>query len=582
MRDFSLTHYSSVLAVACMVGACSSPGPGGNVDRGGAPSAPTTSGEDGSQVAAGGGTALPAGSGDAAGGSGTTTSAGSSSVQAPAVDPAAGPTVIDECADATAVTVGRTPIRRISRNEFNNSVRDLFQDSSSPARDGTFPADEGEGSFVSNSSKLTTLVNNEQFLGAAEATGKYAASNLSAVSGCGSATDSACIQGFLSSAASRAFRGAWDATAEADLQAFYQSAVTAVGAEMAFEAGIEAILLDSRFLYVIEFGVPAGAVSRLTGREVAGRLAAFLWGSVPTTELLQAADAGQFDTPDGVRQAAESMLDDPKAQTMTEDFASQWLKLKDLQSAVVDPALTDALAQDMLAETLGTVENAMLSGSFTELLTAPASPSAELSNFYGAGERLGVLTNGSVMASNPGLVKRGRLVREQVMCDAISEPPMGVEAAPEQQPDATFNDLLAQHAADPTCWGCHQFMDPVGIGFSFYDNLGRYSETENGLPLSTAGEFYKGPVSTLTGPFTNTTEMLAMLSGDAFIHKCFATQVMRYALSRSEQSADACSLSRAYAAFSDSALNIRELLLAITESDAFLHRNTVVAAGACQ
>lgn len=493
------------------------------------------------------------------------TSPGGVGIANPAAPPA-GSGAIESCTTPGTVSVSRTPLRRISRSEYNNSVRDLFGDASAPARDGTFPNDERVGSFVSNSVTLPTPVNNEQLLTAAETVARRAVANVSAVTGCAAIQEAACLEGFLSRAARQAFRGAHDRAADASLLALYRTALDKLGHGLGLQTAIEGILLDPRFLYVLEFGVPAGRVSKLTGLEVAGRLAAFLWRSVPTPQLLEAAENGQLDTREGVQLMALQMLVDPKARAMAEDFGSQWLQIEQLEQVfAADPELTPQFRKAMRAHTLDTFRTEFEQGTLRTLLTASTVPPGELAAFYGSAERPGVLTHGSVMATNTGVVKRGRLVRQNVMCDAIPDPPKDVQArAGEQVRDE--------------CQGCHRLMDPVGIAFEHYDSIGRSASS----PVNARGQFNRGTASTLEGTFDGPVQMMQMLADDRSIHQCFATQVTRYALNRSEQAEDACSLSEVSKSFIEQKLSLKSLILAVIASDAFLYRNEVDSGKACR
>jgi len=111
-----------------------------------------------------------------------------------------------------------------------------------------------------------------------------------------------------------------------------------------FEGGIEnamvAMLASVKFLYRVEPPPPKaepGSVHRLNGTELASRLSFFLWSSIPDDELLAAAQQGKLSDPAGLAQQVRRMLADPRAKTLTTNFAFEWLKVRDMDALEPDP-----------------------------------------------------------------------------------------------------------------------------------------------------------------------------------------------------------------------------------------------------
>ena len=319
-----------------------------------------------------------------------------------------------------APTAANAPIRRISRIEYNNAVAQLFGVTTTPA--DAFVPEEKTGVTIGFNTNIRSAVSElsvEQYVSAAELIADGVVQSAATVTGCKATGDAACIKAFLAARARRAFRGTLPDTEKTQLLADYDAAATDLGADQALRFGVEAVLLSPRFLYGVELGSGPGAVVPLTGSEVAGRLAASLWRSVPDDALLQQADAKQLDTAAGVTAAARKMLADPRAAGMLADFARQWLDVEDTPSLTRDnmlwPDFTPQLAQDLRTET----EQLFISvaggtGGFPELFTADYTmANAGVATFYGLGapsgsgfqkvalppERRGVLTHASVIAS---------------------------------------------------------------------------------------------------------------------------------------------------------------------------------------
>lgn len=545
-------------------------------------------------------------------------------------------------------SVAWSPLRRISRVEYDNMVRDLLQDTTQPATQFVPESPMANGvNFETNTYAGVSTLIAQQYITAAEALAQNAVSNaavLNAILAC-QTQDDACAQQFISTFANRAFRGQLDATESSALFGVY----SAVKAQFDFPTGIQAIVtavLESpRFLYVLEFGSPAGGtgslpsvgasaqgsadVAPLTSYEVAGRLALFLWRSVPDATLMQAAAAGQLATTAQVQAQAVRMIADPKARDAIADFTTQWVELQSTATQGKDTQFAGwnanaKLGEEMKDETLTNVAQLVLSanGSFSTLLTSPASyVDADLAAFYGASlgagatvtvadpalagaqaqfvsttlpQRAGILTNGSILATQahttlPSSVLRGKLVREDILCDAIPPPPPNVPPAPTSVGDAgTTRAVFEAHEKIVPCVNCHRYMDPIGFGFGHFDATGAYQATDaNGLqgtfpPIDATGQVNPPSGAELSVSFDGAVDLVTKLAGSTQARECFALQEMRYALGRVESPDDACSARAVYGAFSGAGLNVQKLLVAIAGSDAFRYRATPPAGSACQ
>src|SRR4029079_12328822 len=178
-----------------------------------------------------------------------------------------------------------------------------------------------------------------------------------------------------------------DAEAETALKALHTRVGQMLDAGGAVEAGVRSILLSPRFLFMIEAGTSGADAATLTPQEVAGRLAAFVWRSVPDQALLDAADAGGLATAAQITARAETVLSDPRGLAMLDDFVLQWLEIADiLRISRDDPAFTPALRDAMAREVTLVFENAVANRatSFAQLLTSSASyVNGDLAALYG-------------------------------------------------------------------------------------------------------------------------------------------------------------------------------------------------------
>jgi hypothetical protein len=210
--------------------------------------------------------------------------------------------------------------------------------------------------------------------------------------------------------------------------------------------------------------------------------------------------------------------------------------------------------------------------------------------------RAGILTNGSVLATQahttmPSSVLRGKLVREQVLCDTVPAPPPGIPGPAGSVGDGgTTRSVLEAHFADPYCAGCHKYMDPIGLGFGFFDATGAYQPYDangadaappGGFPaIDAGGQVLPMKPGEFSATFDGATDLVTQLAAAAQTRQCFALEELRYALSRVESRADVCSAQSIDRAFAASGLDLKALLVSITGSDAFRYM-AAPTTGAC-
>lgn len=542
-------------------GTGASSGVGGGISSGG--SAGKAPGSGGSNVSGSGG------------------SAGSGMMKPP--PKGVGIDVFTKCTDPNQV--GPTPIRRLSRLEYFNSVRDLF---GVQVNEGDLPADELLGVFTTNLTPMTSD-NFTRYDTSAKGVGAEVAANITQLSSC-AATDSACIQSYLLSKARQAFHGTLDAN-DPDRQRLTDLYTTVAGEDvpLAISTAVRFILSSPRFLYAIEFGTPEGNVARLSPGELAGRLSSFLWRSVPDQALLDAADAGMLSNDPGIRAQATRMVNDARALPVLRSFANEWLGIKDsVSSAAVDAAIVAETGDVFAAAAQG-------SGKYPELFTSLQSRgTAELAQFYGTtlsgdgsmtlpGERQGLLLRAGFLRShirgNQGSpTHRGKQIRQALLCDPV-EAPGNVNMDLPDDPNLDPNDIINAHAADPKCSGCHAMMDPIGAAFGDYGPDGRFDQS---LAASTAGAIEPGGVNQLMAEFTDVNGLLDVLANDENPQQCFVIQMNRFALGRGETLADACGLRDVWDGFKAGGLSLNALLVEVASSYMIQVRNVVKAGEACQ
>ena len=503
----------------------------------------------------------------------------------------------------TTPAVGESPLRRLTHAEYDNAVRDLLGDSSQPAR--AFARDTEVGLFDNTASSQTVPeLLADQYLEAA-VTLAEGVSDVEGLLGCdpagGSGAD--CVQGFVQRFGRRAFRRPL-ASAEVDrLVALYDQTRALSDEATGVRGVISAVLASPDFLFRPEQGV---ADSTLEGAktlgpfELAARLASLIWMSVPDDELLDAAEDGQLETREQVGLQARRMMEDERAHAGLLGFYSQWLGLPLLESATKDPeaypAFTDELRDAMGEETRRFVEHVLWEDDarLSTLLTAPYSfVNADLAELYGVpapsgsgfsrvdqdpSQRRGVLTQASMLAafassdeSSP--VKRGKFVRVRVLCQDLPDPPADIPevAAPEE--GVSTRERFAMHTNNAACSGCHSLIDGLGFGLEAYDGIGAFRTIDHGVTVDSSGEVTA--TRDIDGPYMGGPELAMRLASSAEVRDCAPTQWLRFALGRRETAEDDCSLAQLQQAFADSGGDLRELMVALTQTDAFLNYRPV-------
>jgi hypothetical protein len=479
-----------------------------------------------------------------------------------------------------AIQPGPSPMRRLTRFEYNNTVRDLLGDTTQPAN--AFPPEELAFGFDNNADALATSpLLAEQYLLAAENLAKTAVQNLGKLVPCDPAGGESCAHTFIVEFGRRAWRRPLEPDEVDGLLALFRS-----GAD--FPTGIrlvlEVMLQSPAFLYRVETGAP-GAAARPSSWEMASRLSYLFWATMPDDTLFRAAAADELAASDQVLAQAQRMLADPRARVVVDNFHRQWLQLNRTDSmqkdAAIYPAFSAELAQLMKTETHTFLDYVVFDGNgdLDMLLEAPFSfMNATLAQFYGVAgpsgstfervalnptERAGLLSQAGLLAiyakpNQTDPVHRGKLVREKFFCQTLPAPPGNIVIMPPPlDPTLTTRQRFQQHSTDPACASCHTLMDPIGLGFESFDGIGQFRTTENGLTIDASGTI---SASDVDGNFVGVVDLAHRLAQSQEVRACVETPDDRASLEELQQR------------FEQSGYKLRDLILALAQTDAFLYR----------
>jgi hypothetical protein len=486
---------------------------------------------------------------------------------------------------------GRSLVRRLSNEEYAATVQTLF------GHDTDYTANFPEDTIVNGFTNNTDVQDvgpalAEQYVVSAEAISARAVEDVDALLGCPLAEGETCVSSFVDGFGKRTWRRPLTDTERSELLALFQSETDPTDGVRLI---LQALLTSPHFLYRLEFGVPGETSAALTSWEVASRLSYFLTGSMPDEALFAAAEADTLVTAEGVETEARRLLTLPAARDNVAAFFTGWLNLfavDRLQRDTEDfPNWDSQLPPLFYDETRAFATHVVFDGAgdFGTLLTAQFTyGDPALAAYYGgtAGavenglaridlppeQRAGLLTQASFLATHAkeiqtDPVKRGKFVRERMLCQGIPAPPPDlVFEAPTIAPGSTTREWFRQHEEDPGCATCHVLIDPIGLAFEHYDAIGQWRDQELGSDIDASGDL---TATDVTGPFDGVVEMSAKLAQSEMAAECFVRYWFRFAFGRGEADEEAARIATIAASFANADQSVQELLVAITLSPDF-------------
>ncbi|HLK51719.1 MAG TPA: DUF1592 domain-containing protein [Bryobacteraceae bacterium] len=376
--------------------------------------------------------------------------------------------------------------------------------------------------------------------------------------------ETACASRILSNLARKAFRRPATPQDMAPLMQFYNEGRKAGTFEGGIENALVAMLASAKFLYRVEpppAGGNPGSVYRLNDTELASRLSFFLWSSIPDDELLAAAEQGKLSDPNVLDHEVRRMLADPRAETLTTNFAFEWLKIRDMDAMEPDPYVYPSFDRPLRIALKREIELFIDSvfredRSVVDLLDANYTfVNERLAAHYGipnirGGEfrrvtladpaRFGLLGKGAVMMvtaypNRTSPVLRGAYILESILGTPPSPPPPNVPPFKENKDGEkakTVREILEEHRANPTCNACHGVMDPLGFALENFDTIGSYRTMDRftRTKIDTGGKLVDGTV--ISGP--NDLHAALMKRHDQFV-QTLTEKLMTYALGRGVQ-----------------------------------------------
>ncbi len=527
---------------------------------------------------------------------------------------------------------GRVTLRRLNRAEYNNTIRDLFGIALHPA--DSFPSDDVGYGFDNIGDVLSMPpILMEKYLAAAEKViaevwrDEAARKRLLLVPRDEKAKPPSARQ-VLRTFTERAWRRS---ITEGELTRAYRLVELAQKngdkTEVGLQLAMRAVLVSPNFLFRVELDPapkPKASVKEkgkdkekdkgkaeektvekenpeapyaINDWELASRLSYFLWSSMPDDELFRLARSEKLHEPEVVEAQVRRMLKHDKARALVDNFAFQWLQLRNLKVYSPDsgrfPSFDESLRVAIQKETAEYFAYVVREDrSVLELIASDYTfVNERLAKHYGidgvtgdefrkvsvAGSpRGGVLTQASVLTvtSNPtrtSPVKRGKWVLENLLGAPPPPPPPGVGELKDDKPGAeltgTLRQRLEQHRANPSCAACHQRMDPLGFGLENFDAVGAWRSRDGKDEVDASGVLPNG--QSFNGP----SELKGVLlkRKDQFA-RCLADKLLTYALGRGTERTDRCAVEAIARELSARDYRFSALVLAVVRSEPFLKR----------
>lgn len=326
------------------------------------------------------------------------------------------------------------------------------------------------------------------------------------------------------------------------------------------ELGLSGILVSPDFLFRVE-NTPRGVAAKISDLELASRLSFFLWSSIPDDELLRAAEAGKLRNPATLEAQVRRMLADPKSQAFEDNFAGQWLHLRNVNGWKPDPdkypQFDEALRNAFERESALFFSNIMRDDrSVLEFIDADYTFLNErLARHYGVpgikgsyfrkvdlkdSPRGGVLSQGAILLvtsypTRTSPVLRGKWILENILGAPAPPPPPNVPPLPDSAANSarSLREQLEKHRADRACASCHARLDPLGFSLEQFDGIGRFRTEEGGAPIEASGALPDG--TALNG--IEGLKKVVLSRRDEFV-ECLASKMLTYALGRGLESYD--------------------------------------------
>jgi len=501
---------------------------------------------------------------------------------------------------------GRFVIRRLTKTEYANTLRDLY--GVEPSIADTLPAEvEGEG-FLNSISPLQS----ELFLGIANKVidqiiapeGQAPTAVQKRLFGeTPKGTDlRKAARGVARTLARDAYRRPpTDAELDVLVDVYDLARNNDLNHMAALGLMLKAVLVSPQFLFITPAGEPESkdAIVLLDDFQLASRLSYLLWSAPPDAELAALADKGELHKPEVLRTQVERLLKDARSRALFDGFGAQWLRVNELDGQVFDPKtfpqMTPALRTAMMDEARLFFESIVsenqsvvrfVSSDYTfvneplakvygleQSVRGPKMRRVKLTN----PNRGGILSMPATLATTSfpnrtSPVLRGVWVLERILGERVPPPPADIPELEEQDhkkiEGLTLRQRTELHQSEATCRNCHKILDPIGFGLENFDAIGRWREkNDQGLAIDSAGKLPDGK------EFSTPAELKRLLAKrEADLARNLTERLMAYALGRQLEGYDDVVIDQLMVKIAADNYRVRTIITEVITSYLFTHR----------
>lgn len=522
--------------------------------------------------------------------------------------------VFREQACGQGIQCGPAPLRRLNRDQYGNTMRDLLGVHFDAGHE--LPADGAGGEGFDNSAETLFLspIHGEKYLAAAKEALEYAARDASArkrifITGPKEGvSEEQAAREILEQFASRAFRRPVAPEQLDRLVGIFQASM-ADGAKFddAVLYTLQAVLISPHFLFMLEPRNDSDEPRPVDDYALASRLSYFLWDTLPDRELHQAAKAGKLHDDKRLEAQVDRMLKDRRLREMCESFVGQWLGTRELGRQIkpdpeMFPRMIDEVAAAYREEPIKLFEYILRENrSLLELIDCDyAFMNNDLIRVYEVDRkslkedvnqnlkklplpenspRGGLLTMAGVLtvSSYPNRtspVLRGKWLLETLLGDPPPPPPPDVPPLSEKEADKsgkTLRQRLEIHRENIACAGCHNRLDPLGFALENFDPIGRWRDKENGVAIDNLGELPGG--QKIEG--SEGLKKILMERKEQFVRQ-LTIKLLGYALGRGLVDSDYCVVDAICDDLAAHDYQARRLVLGIVQSAPFRYRHDII------
>lgn len=498
---------------------------------------------------------------------------------------------------------GPSLARRLTRFEYVNTITKLFGVGSATYLEA-LPADVVLDGF-DNSPALQTMTSGHvtAYQNAAMAVADVAIQNsatLNALAGCDlSGAGETCLRQFTTRMGRQVFRRTLE---NSEVDALVTLAKTESDALQRVAVVIGATLQSPSFLYRFEVGTPDASrpkLLKLTGLELAARLSFLLLGHSPSAELMDSAERGGLDTPEGVEAATRTLIAEGTPKQSFRHFFDQWFRFTKLTSLPLNPSYSSSFSATVATAAhdevykliddhvwavgsnffnLYTSSHGYINAALAPLygVTAPGQGVWNKHSFDNDANRGGLFSTPAFLAvtstgGDTSKISRGVFTRHYLLCEHLQTPPGGANPAIPLSGEP-IEETLRRHASDPSCAGCHARIDPIGDGLERYDRVGKLRAKY----ASGNSAVLPGSITGLAEPnFEGAKQFGVRIAASEQAKECLVRQLFRYTFGRiefDEDVDDKATFESLHDAAEQANYNFADLLIAFVKTDAFRYR----------